>query len=117
MRCPGCQEFRQRHDSEGRMPSAPLEIFRLQIQRTQLVQVFRPQTGKFIQQLSQRLALALSYVSLPIEGVKRPALAKLQNDLRAWDPIRAFAVNQMAYDIEGAPGIFAFILERPGFRK
>jgi hypothetical protein len=52
-----------------------------------------------------------------IERLKRPSLAKLQHYPRPRHPISAFAVNQMADDIEGAPSVFTFISERPGFRE
>jgi hypothetical protein len=32
-------------------------------------------------------------------------------------PIRAFAVNQMAEDVEHAPCVFPFIAKRPGIRQ
>jgi hypothetical protein len=55
-------------------------------------------------------------VSPPIKGRERLSLAKLQHDPRPLHPIRAFAVNQMADDIEHAPSVFTFISERPRFR-
>src|SRR5260370_11461525 len=99
------------------MSSTPLEILLPQIQRAQFVQIFRPQTSKFIQQLPQRLALALSFLSPTIEGLKSLGLAKLQHHPRPRHPIRAFAVNQMANDVERTPGVFTFISARPRFRQ
>ena len=99
------------------MSSTPLEVFLPQIQCTQFVQVFRPQACKFIQQLPQRLTLILSHVSPTIKRLKRLGLAKLQHYPRPWHPISAFAVNQMADDIERAPSAFTFISERPRFRE
>ena len=46
---PARQQLGQSDDSEGRMFSAPLEVLLPQIPGTQFGQVFRPQTGKFIQ--------------------------------------------------------------------
>jgi hypothetical protein len=45
---------------------------------------------------------------------ERPRLAKY---LHAWYPIRAFAVNQMADDMECTPCAFTFIAERLRFRQ
>src|SRR5712672_1812150 len=56
-------------------------------------------------------------MSQAIEGRKRPSFAKLQKQVHARHPVGVFAVNQMADDIECAPGVFAFILVRPGFRQ
>ena len=61
--------------------------------------------------------MTLSFVSPHIEGLKGSSLAKLQYDLRPQNPIRAFAENQMAYDIERVPSAFSFISIRPGFRQ
>ena len=44
-------------------------------------------------------------------------LAKLQDHLRPWHPIRAFPVDQMADYIERAPSLFAFIPKRPSLRQ
>ena len=41
--------LRQRNQSEGGMASTALEVFRPQIQGTELVQTFRASAGKFIQ--------------------------------------------------------------------
>src|SRR5258707_771179 len=78
MSCPGRQQLRQGDDSEGRVPSMPLEVLWLQIQGSQLVQVLRPQTSKFIQELTQRLAYDLPCMPPAIERLERPGLAKLQ---------------------------------------
>ena len=109
MNRPSRQQFRESDDSEGRMSPAACEICLRQIQGTEFAQVLRPQASKFIQQLSQRFALALSCVSKTVKGVKRTTLAKVQHHPGSRHPIRALAVNEMADDIEGVPGIFTFI--------
>jgi hypothetical protein len=97
------------------MPPAPVEVLWPQIQGTQFGKILGPQTGKFIQQLLQRLALNLSCVALAIEGLKRLSFAELQDHPHARHPIRAFAVIQMPDDIECAPSVFTFIPEDPLF--
>src|SRR6516164_11667879 len=62
-----------------------------------------------IHQLPERPPLTLSFVSPHIEGLKGSVLAKFQHDLRPRNPIRAFAENQMADDIERVPSAFTFI--------
>src|ERR1700730_15402401 len=99
------------------MVSTPNEVLWAQIQSTQFDQVFTTQPREFIQQLSQRFAFTLSYLSPTIEGLERASLAKLQNHLRARDPVGTFAVNQMADDVERAPGVFTFVSGRPCFRQ
>jgi len=57
-----------------------------------------------------------SLMSQAIEGRKRLGLAKLQKQIHARHPVGMFTVNQMADDVERAPGVLAFILVCPGFR-
>ena len=90
------------------------EVVRLQIQCTQFVEVFRPQTRKFVQQLPYRLAFHLLQVSATIKALKSFGLGKLPH---AGHPIHAFAVNQMANDVERAPGAFTFVSGCPRFRQ
>jgi len=90
------------------------EVVWLQIQCTQFVEVFRPQTRKFVQQLPYRLAFHLLQVSATIKALKSFALGKLPY---AGHPIHAFAVNQMANDVERAPGAFTFVSGCPRFRQ
>src|SRR5271170_2883775 len=56
-------------------------------------------------------------MSPTIKRLKRLSLAKLQHYPRPRHPISAFAVNQMADDIERAPSALTFISERPHFRE
>jgi hypothetical protein len=114
---PACQVLRQSHGSEGRMASATAKIRWLEVQGSELVQAFGARTRKFIQQLSEGLALTGLYMASAIEGLKRTRLARLQDHLRARDPIGALAINEVGDDIEGAPSAFAFVAERPGFRQ
>src|SRR5260370_36943464 len=114
---PGRQQLRQRNHPKRRMSSTQLEVLSPQIQCTQLNQVLQPQTSELIQQLPQRLTFTLSYLSPAIEGLKRPALAELQNHPRPRHPVRAFAVNQMAHNIEHAPRALTFIPRRPRLRQ
>jgi len=87
----------------------PLKIFRAQIQPMQLVQVFRPQAGKLVQQLPQRLALTLPCLCEAIKWFKGSSFSEFQDHSRPRHPIRAFAVNEMADHIEGAEGVFTLI--------
>ena len=96
------------------MFSTPPEVVWLQIQRTQFVKVFRPQTRKFVQQLPYRLAFHLLHVSATIKALESFRLGKLP---QAGHPIHAFAVNQMADDVERAPGVFTFVSGYPRFRQ
>src|SRR6476646_5264267 len=50
-----------------------------------------------------------------IKWHERLTLAELQYQLYSRDPVRALAVNQVAHNVERAPGAFAFISQSPGF--
>jgi hypothetical protein len=89
------------------------EILWPQFQCAELIEIFRTQMCEFIQQLAERFSLACMQLRQTIEGLKRARLAVLQNVSCARHPVRAVGVNQMAYDIEGAPGVFALISKRP----
>src|SRR5947209_18647576 len=99
------------------MFSAPLKVLLPQIQSPQFSKIFRPQSGELIQQLCQRLALTLTFLSPAIERLKSFCLAKLQDHPRPRHPIGALAMNEVPDDIEGGPGILTFIAKRPSFRQ
>ena len=111
---PGGEQLGQSHYAQGRVMSAPFEILRTQIQGTQRVQVAGAKTGKLIQHRLEGLAVALAQVRPTIEGRKGLRLASFEDDSGARHPVGAFGVNQVADDLEGAPGVFAFIAEEPG---
>src|SRR5262249_37497887 len=67
--------------------------------------------------LSQRFALLRVRLSEAIKRLKGASLAKFQDHLYPRDPIGAVAMDQVADDIEGSPGIAAFIAKRPHFRQ
>jgi hypothetical protein len=62
MNGPGRQQLCKGNGSEGRMASAALEVFRLQIHRAESIKILGAQSRELIQQLSQRLALTLSFL-------------------------------------------------------
>src|SRR5690242_17289562 len=95
MRRPRRQQLRESNNTQGRMPSTPLEVLGPQVHGAQLLHVLGPQTGEFIQQLRQRLALTLSRLCPSVKGNKGLTLAKLQHHPCSRHPIRAFAVNQV----------------------
>ena len=72
---------------------------------------------KLIQQLIQRFALALFELRKAIKTIKGPRLTLFENDLCTRNPVGAFAHDQMADDIEGAPTVFAFVLTCPNVGK
>ena len=110
---PSREQLGKRDGSESGVLSAQFEIFWLQVQVAQLAKTVGPHEGKFIEQLIKGLAFTLSYVSQAVERRKGLTLAELQDHFCARHPIGAVAVNQMADDFKGAPGIVAFVSHRP----
>src|SRR5690242_906119 len=68
-------------------------------------------------QLREGFALAFLHVPRAVKRLKSLALAKLQQDLRPRDPVRALAVNQMSNDLGRTPSVFPFVALRPHFRQ
>jgi len=91
------------------MASTAGEVLGAQIQGAQFDEVFTTQAREFIQQLFQRFAFAVSILRPTVERLEGARLAKLQNHFRARHPVGAFAVNQMADDVERAPSVFTFV--------
>lgn len=114
---PGGEQLRKRYGAERRMASAAVKIGRLQIQGAQLTEIGLAQGREFVEKLRQRLAFALALLGETIEGDKRLRFAELQNHFCAGHPVGSFAVDQVAYNVKGAPGVFAFVGERPFVRK
>src|SRR5690349_377190 len=76
----------------------------------QFGQVLRANTNKFIQQLRERFALALFYLSQTVKFLKRAGLSKLQNHFHARHPIGSLSVDEVADDVVGTPRVAPFIL-------
>ena len=53
--------------------------------------------------------MTLALLSETIKGLKGLRLAKFEDSLGTRDPVGAFAVNEMADDIEGTPSVLAFV--------
>src|SRR5436309_1530882 len=99
------------------MPSTPRQVLRPQLQRSQLIQVFRPLESELIQQLAQRPPLALAFLRPAIERLKRAPLAKFQNHFCSRHPVSALAMYQMSHYVKRVPTISTFIAHRPRLRQ
>src|SRR5581483_1168199 len=99
------------------MQPAAGKVFWLKGQRAEPGEAFRTRAGEVIQQLRERLALRLRFVSPAVEGIKRPRLAKLQDQPRAGNPVRMLTVDKMGDNLERRKRVLAFVSERPELRK
>jgi hypothetical protein len=114
---PGGEELRQGHDSQFRMRSSPAQVFGLQIQCLECRQVLAAEAGEIVQQLLKRFALTLLRLRETIKGIKGPRFAAVQDDLHARHPVGTLADDQVAHDVERAPGLISFAAARPDVGK
>src|SRR5581483_8562782 len=61
--------------------------------------------GELVEQLVERLALALAKLCVAVERRESAIVALCEDDARAWDPVRALAVNEMSDDHVRAPRV------------
>src|SRR5437764_1493693 len=99
------------------MPSAPLQIRGLQMQRAERHKICGPQRRELVEQVAERLPPAVTCPFEAVERLERPRLAMLEDHLQSRHPVRLLAVNQMTDDVDGAPRVRPFIRERPLVRK
>jgi len=114
---PGREELGQCDDTESGVAAAAIEVGGLNIQGAELGEIGGTDAGKFVEQLREGFALDFSGVTGPIEGNEGLVFAGLQDHSGARDPVGAFAVDQVADNLERAPGVFAFVAMGPGFRE
>ena len=75
--------------------------------------VLASQLGKSVQELLQRLALALTRLRKAVKGIERPRFAVFQYHSHPRHPVVAFSRDEMAHDVERAPGVFSFVGVHP----
>ena len=114
---PGGKELGEGDWAEGGMDSAASEISGLKVHGAKVVEILRAEIGEFIEKLREGFALAVALLSEAVEGLEGLGVAKLENHSGAGHPVGAFTVNEMANDVEGAPGCFAFVAQGPGVGK
>src|ERR1700683_3982316 len=72
-----------------------------------------PQLDQFIEQLRHRLAFHRLHMTKPIKWLKWHRIPMLENDPHPRHPVVVLAVDQVADDVERAPGLLAFVDPRP----
>jgi len=65
--------------------------------------------GEAVEERVQRPAGEATELGEAVKGLERPALAVLQDDAGARDPVGLFAVDEMADHVERAPSVGAFV--------
>ncbi len=117
VRDPRRQVLPQRHDAEVRMPSAARHVGVGQPERVEPGEALGSQSIERVEQFAERPALRRREHRLAIERRERHRVAMPQDVLDARHPVVALAVNQMADDVERAPGVRPLHGVRPGRRK
>src|SRR6185503_8611433 len=97
--------------------STAIEVRVAQAHRREVAQALPPQRRELVEQDRQRLSLGFSELRESIERLERACLALLQDDSRARYPVGPLAVNQVADDVEGTPGLAAFVRGDPAVRE
>lgn len=95
------------------MEAAALEVGGLEIQVAELAEAVGADVGEFVEELVEGFALTLADVSLAVEGGKGVGVAGVEDDPGAGDPVGSVAVDEMADDVEGGPGVGAFVVHGP----
>ena len=103
MRGPGRQKLSDSYRAQRRVPAAQFQLRGRQVHRPQAVDTFIAGSSEFVEQGGERFPVGLAELRLAIEGIKGPAVAVLQDDEQARDPIGSLGVDQMANDDVRAP--------------
>lgn len=117
VRNPGGEQLAESTGAKLRVAAAALEVGSGEVERLEPKQVAGPQLGKRIQQLVQCFPAGSLELGETVEWREGASLTMRQQDLGSCHPIGAFTVDQMANDIEGAPGIRPLGAQGPGFRN
>lgn len=88
-----------------------------QIERLERHQILPSHPGKLVQQLIQRLPLTLLLLCKPVKGIERPLFASIEKDPHPRHPVRAFSSDQVADNIDRAPGFGPLGAVRPYARQ
>lgn len=111
---PGGEKLRERDYSECGMRSAASEIVWPEIHGVEGCEIFFAEAGEVVEELLERFALRLSFLSEAVEAIEWPGFSILEDDSRARHPVSALADDKVADDVVGAPGAISFVAAHPG---
>jgi len=106
---PGGEELGHGDNTKGRVASVTAEIGRLEIQIVQLLEILTAEASELVEELRKGLAFAFAELGPAIECLKGSSFAGFENAFHARHPVGAFAVDEVADDVVGTPGVFAFV--------
>ena len=117
VRGPGGEKLAEPDGAEIGMAAAAVEVAGLDVQRAELGEACGSDGGEFIEELRQGFALRFFVLSLAVEGLEGLRLAVMQDHCGAGNPVGVFGMDEVADDVEGGPGVGAFVGVSPGFGK
>src|SRR5882762_8600084 len=95
------------------MPTAPGQVFGLQVQSLECGEILAAQASEIVQELLQSSVSTLPRLSEAIKRIEWPRFAMLEYDARPRHPVGALADDQMAQDVERVPCVGSLIAPNP----
>src|SRR5262252_5660211 len=89
------------------------EVCRAQVESFEGGDIVRAERSEFIEQLFERFAAAVFFLSETVEGIERDGFTVLEDAFRTGHPIGALTDDEVSHDIESAPAIRAFVCRHP----
>src|SRR4051812_11824840 len=86
-------------------------------QGRELTHIGLTETSELVKEIRQRLSRRLPELCEAIERIERDRVAMNENPPDARHPVRPLAVDKMAEDVDGVPGVAAFVRDKPAFRQ
>jgi hypothetical protein len=117
VRCPGGEQLGECDGAEGGVTAEAIEVTRLEVEVGEIAETDGARMGELIKELREGFAVSFADVAQAIKTRKGLGLAVLEDVARARQPVRAFAVNEVAEDVMRVPGVRALVGEGEGFRK
>jgi hypothetical protein len=114
---PGREELGKSDAAESGMLTATGEIGGLKVHGAEVPETFGAKLRELVEKLREGFAAAVALLSESVERLEGFFIAELEDHSGARHPVCAFAVNEVADDVESAPRFFAFVLGGPGVGK
>src|SRR5260370_7187311 len=93
------------------------EVRRAQMESFEGGQILRAERSEFIEQLFERFAAALFFLSETVEGIERDGFTVFEDAFGTGHPIGALTDNDVSHDIKSAQAIRASVSSHPPPRQ
>ena len=109
VRDPGREELAKGDEAEFRVAADKRQLGTGELPASNRGDVVATQRAKAVKKLGKGPAREPSELSETIERLEGTGLSMLENDASTGNPVSLFAVNEVADDIDRAPGVGPFI--------